>query len=48
MSESSKAAAATDAELRALSEDEVDAVEGALVVPAIICVLIGLLVPAIQ
>jgi hypothetical protein len=43
MSESSNAPAAADAALRALSDDELDAVEG-----GIICVLIGLLVPAIQ
>ena len=48
MSESSNATAAADAELRALNDDELDAVEGGLVVRAIICVLIGLLVPAIQ
>ena len=35
-------------EIRELTSDEVDQVEGGLVVIAIIAVLIGLLVPAVQ
>ena len=38
----------TGADLRVLNDDEVDAVDGGLVVIAIIAVLIGLLVPAVQ
>jgi hypothetical protein len=34
--------------IRVLQDDEVDAVSGSLVVIAIIAVLIGLLVPAVQ
>ena len=37
-----------DADIRALRDDEVDQVDGGLVVIAIIAVLIGLLVPAVQ
>jgi hypothetical protein len=48
MTEDANAIAKADAELRALSDDEVDAVDGGLVVIAIIAVLIGLLVPAVQ
>jgi hypothetical protein len=35
-------------EIRALTSDELDAVNGGLVVPAIIAILIGLLLPAVQ
>jgi hypothetical protein len=35
-------------DMRVLGDDEVDAVNGGLVVIAIIAVLIGLLVPAVQ
>ena len=35
-------------EIRELTSDEVDQVEGGLVVIAIIAILIGLLVPAVQ
>jgi hypothetical protein len=35
-------------DLRVLRDDEVDAVDGGLVVIAIIAILIGLLVPAVQ
>ncbi len=48
MTEDTNAIAEAGAELRALSDDEVDAVDGGLVVIAIIAVLIGLLVPAVQ
>ena len=37
-----------DADIRVLRDDEVDQVDGGLVVIAIIAVLIGLLVPAVQ
>jgi hypothetical protein len=37
-----------DLDLRVLRDDEVDAVNGGLVVIAIIAVLIGMLVPAVQ
>ena len=37
-----------DADIRVLRDDEVDQVDGGLVVIAIIAVLIGLLVPAMQ
>jgi hypothetical protein len=37
-----------DADIRVLQDDEVDQVDGGLVVIAIIAVLIGLLVPAVQ
>jgi hypothetical protein len=37
-----------DADTRVLRDDEVDQVDGGLVVIAIIAVLIGLLVPAVQ
>ena len=35
-------------DMRVLRDDEVDAVDGGLVVIAIIAVLIGMLVPAVQ
>ena len=37
-----------DQDIRVLRDDEVDAVDGGLVVIAIIAVLIGLLVPSVQ
>ena len=37
-----------DADMRMLRDDEVDAVNGGLVVIAIIAILIGMLVPAVQ
>ena len=37
-----------DADMRMLRDDEVDSVNGGLVVIAIIAVLIGMLVPAVQ
>jgi hypothetical protein len=37
-----------DADFRMMRDDEVDQVDGGLVVIAIIAVLIGLLVPAVQ
>jgi hypothetical protein len=48
MSENSNPVSEAGAEMRLLTDDELDQADGGLVVIAIIAVLMGLLLPAVQ